>query len=226
MKCEKTDILAKFFPFWDKLSSDEQTLLCDNLSNVSCKKGENLHSGDKNCRGVVLIRKGQLRIYMLSEEGKEITLYRLHSGATCILSVSCALSAITFDVFVDAEEDCELCILGTTAFNRLMDQNIYVEAYAYKLVTQRFSQVMRAMQKILFMSMDRRLATFLLTELSKTGEDKVSMTHEQIAKYIGSAREVVSRTLKNFADDGIVMLSRGGVLVCDIGKLRRLADGK
>ncbi len=223
MDSEKKDILKEFFPFWDKLSVSQQQLLCEDVGSVNCKKGENIQNGDKNCRGIVLVQKGQLRVYMLSEEGKEITLYRLYGGDTCILSVSCALSEITFDVIIDAEEDCRLLVVSASVFRMLMEQNIYVEAFAYKVATQRFSYAMSAIQQILFMSMDRRLATFLVNELSKTGGNELNMTHEQIAKYIGSAREVVSRVLKYFSDEGIVTLSRGGVLVRDIEKLKRLS---
>ena len=139
---------------------------------------------------------------MLSEEGKEITLYRLGAGDMCVLSASCVLSAITFDVHVDAEEDSEVLLVGSHFFSGLAERNIYVECFAYKIATERFSDVMWAMQQILFMSMDKRLAVFLWDELSKSGDDIIRITHEQTARYIGSAREVVTRDAEIFCAGG------------------------
>jgi len=160
---------------------------------------------------------------MLSEEGKEITLYRLFQGDTCMLSASCVLKSITFDVFVDAEEDSECYIIGGNFFADIAERNIYVQNFALDAAVERFSDVMWIMQQILFMSFDRRLAIFLWDEMSKTGDNKIRLTHEQIAKYIGSAREVVSRMLKYFASEGIVEHSRGGIKIINKQKLKALA---
>ena len=154
-----------------------------------------MHGGNEDCVGVIIVKKGQLRAYMLSDEGKEITLYRLYKDDVCIMSASCVYDAITFDVFVEAVEDCEILIISSKIFDKLSRQNIYVEAFSYKLATTRFSDVMWTMQQILFMSFDKRLAIFLLDEANKTGLDEIKLTHEQIAKLMGSAREVVTRIL-------------------------------
>ena len=189
---------------------------------MSYKKGETLHSGGDKCLGVLLVKKGQLRVYMMSEDGRDITLYRLFEGDVCILSASCILDEITFDVFIDADEDCELLSICSQTFRRIAEQNIYVEAYIYKLATMRFSDVMWAMQQILFMGIDKRLAIFLIDESSKNHSDKINLTHEQIARYMGTAREVVSRMLKYFSSEGIVELYRGGINIIDKKRLRAL----
>jgi CRP/FNR family transcriptional regulator len=160
---------------------------------------------------------------MLSEDGKEITLYRLFPGDICMLSASCVLRSITFDVFVDAEEDSVCYVISGNAFAEIAGRNLYVENYALDTAVGRFSDVMWVMQQILFMSFDKRLAIFLWDEASKTGDDTIRLTHEQIAKYVGSAREVVSRMLKYFASEGIVELSRGGIKIINRQKLRELA---
>ena len=222
MEYKYSDILQKFFPFWEHLTDIERHMLCDSTTVVTYQKGETIHKAEENCKGVFLVQSGHLRTYMLSEEGREITLFRLFAGDTCILSASCVLSTITFDVFVDAEADSKLYVVSSPVFRQLTEQNIYVEAYAYKLATQRFSDVMWAMQQILFMSMDKRLAIFLWDELAKTDGDVVHLTHEQIARYMGSAREVVTRMLRYFADAGIVSLSRGGIRILDKKRLREM----
>jgi len=150
-----------------------------------------------------------LRTYILSEDGRDITLYRLGPDEICILSASCILENITFDVHIDAEKDCEVLLVKSSVFQQICNENIYAENFSYKSMIDRFSDVMWAMQQILFMSFDKRLTIFLLDEVARTGSNTIVMTHEQIAKYVGSAREVVSRMLKYFENEGYVNLSRG-----------------
>ncbi len=217
------DLFSRCFPFWDKLSEEEKKALCLQTSFAEYDKGENIHGNTGNCTGAILVKSGILRAYMLSEEGKEITLYRLYPGDICMLSASCVMQSITFDVFVDAEVKSEVYIINSGGFAKLMEENVYVENFALKTATERFSEVMWAMQQILFMSFDRRLAVFLLDELAKEGGDSIKLTQEQIAKYMGSAREVVSRMLKYFSTEGLVEVARGGVKVLDKPRLKRIA---
>ena len=221
---EDIQFISEHFLAWEHMSEAERTAMLDHTVVRRFEKGTNLHSGESDCVGFFIIRKGTLRAYLLSEEGREITLYRLGPGDMCILSASCVLSTITFDVSVDAEEDTELLLIGAPFFSELSEKNIYVQSFAYQLGTERFSDVMWAMQQLLFMSMDKRLAVFLWDEMSKTGSDVIHVTHEQAARYIGSAREVVTRMLKYFVSEGIVELSRGGIKVVDKNKLRALAQ--
>lgn len=221
---EKTfdTVYREIFPFWEKISEEDKKYICENSSTVAYGKGKNIHDGSE-CSGVILVRSGSLRLYMMSEEGKDITLYRLYRGDLCMLSASCVLNAVTFDVFVDAEEDSECCVIGGAAFAAVTERNPDIRIFALETAVSRFSDVMWVMQQILFMSMDRRLAIFLLDEAARTGSDAIALTHGQIARYMGSAREVVSRMLKYFAGEGIVEVSRGGVRILDKGRLRRLA---
>ncbi len=208
--------------FWDKLSESEINLLENNIANVSYNKGFNLHSTDSECLGVLLIKNGGLRVYILSEDGREITLYRLSPGDVCVLSASCIINSITFDVHIDAESDTDAYLINIGTFSKLSNQNVYVENFAYKNTNERFSDVMWAMEQILFMSFDKRLAIFLLDEITKTNSNELHLTQEQIAKYIGSAREVVSRMLKVFQSESILEQSRGSIHIIDKEKLREL----
>lgn len=221
-KCEQ--ILSSQFPPWDKLSENEKNDLLANSQLHNYAKGDTLHRGDIDCIGVLLIVSGELRIYMLSEEGREITLYRLYDKDFCVLSASCAISSITFDVHIEAGTDTRLLIIDAPAFERVAEANIYAECFAYKLTSERFSDVMWAMQQMLFMSLDKRLAIFLNDEMVKTNSLDLYLTHEEIANNIGSAREAVSRILKYFVAEGIVELSRGIITIVDKIKLRMLAQ--
>ena len=214
-------VYQEMFPFWEKIPDMEKDYICQNSSVFHFPKGKNIHDGSE-CSGVILVRSGCLRLYMMSDEGKDITLYRLYSGDMCMLSASCVLDAITFDVFVDVEEDSECYVIGGAAFAAAAKRNPDMKIFALETVVSRFSDVMWVMQQILFMSMDKRLAIFLSDELSRTGSDTVRMTHGQIARYMGSAREVVSRMLKYFANEKIVEVSRGGITILDKKRLREL----
>lgn len=222
LKDEDIKYIAKAFPFWNELKKDDKKFVLDHIFPVHYEKGNSIHSGSMDCIGVLLIRKGDLRVYILSDEGKEVTLYRLSDGDICILSASCILKNITFDVYIDAESDCDLLVIESKFYQQLCSNNIYAENFTQKIVIDRFSDVMWAMEQILFMSFDKRLAIFLSDEAARTGTDVIELTHEQIAKYIGSAREVVSRMLKYFQEEGIVELSRGGVKIIDKKKLKTL----
>ena len=216
------NLFEEAFPFWSKMKEGDRKTFCNSACPVHFEKGTNIHDGNE-CTGVIIVKSGSLRLYIISEDGKEITLYRLFKGDICVLSASCVLSNITFDVFVDSEEDSDCVVVGGCAIEDLSNRMAEAKIFMLETALSRFSDVMWVMQQILFMSMDKRLAIFLLDEVSKTGSDRIKLTHEQIAKYMGSAREVVSRMLKYFASEGIVSVSRGdGIQIIDKAKLRAL----
>lgn len=210
------------FPFWDKLSDDDRALLCRYSTQSNFSRGTNMHGGSGECTGAIVVKSGCVRAYMLSEEGREITLYRLYPGDICMLSASCVLKAITFDVMVDADADCECIILSGKILSEVAERNVSVKNFALETAVSRFSDVMWVMQQILFMSFDKRLAIFLTDELSKGCSDTVKLSYEQIAKYMGSAREVVSRMMKYFTTEGIAEKTRDGIHILNKAKLRDL----
>lgn len=209
------------FPFWTEISEREKEFICNHSTDIVYNKGTTIHDSTE-CSGVIFVQSGCLRVYMMSDEGKDITLYRLYKGDMCMLSASCVLSSITFDVLIDAEEDSECYVINGPAFMKISNDNPKVKIFSLETAVSRFSDVMWVMQQILFMSMDKRLAIFLLDESSRTGSDFIALTHEQIARYIGSAREVVSRMLKYFVNEDIVKSSRKGITIIDKQRLRAL----
>ena len=221
-RTELSALFSETFPFWESMSDTDKDSFLRTSAHVQFSKGNTIHTGEE-CTGVILIKSGSLRIYLLSDEGKEITLYRLYPGDICMLSASCVLDSITFDVFVDAEEMSECVVVGGCAYEALSLHMPEAKIFALETALSRFSDVMWVLQQVLFMSMDKRLAIFLLDEISKNHSDTVSLTHEQIAKYMASAREVVSRMLKYFATEGIVEVSRGGIKVLDKKRLRAMS---
>lgn len=208
--------------FYEKLNDSQKRTIADNAILKRLKQGYNVHSSAEECTGLIIVRSGELRVYMLSEDGREITLYRLFENDVCVLSASCVIESITFDVFIDAEEDSEIIIVNSGALNEIVSDNIYAECFMLKKATERFSEVMWVMQQILFFKADRRVAIFLIDELNKTKSAMLNITHDKIARYIGSAREVVSRILKYFEREKIVKIHRGGLEVIDKTALMKL----
>ncbi|MBR7162096.1 MAG: Crp/Fnr family transcriptional regulator [Clostridia bacterium] len=210
------------FPFWSKIEKyDKETLLRSSYL-LQFPKGTNIHDGNE-CTGVIIVKSGTLRLYLLSEDGKEITLRRLFPGEICVLSASCVFDTIDCDIFVDSEENSECAVVGGCAYEDIVRRISEAKVFTLESALAIFSDIMWTMQQILFMSMDKRLAIFLLDEAAKTGKDTVKLTHEQIAKYMGSAREVVSRMLKYFSSEGIVAYSRSeGIRILDKKRLREL----
>ena len=220
---DKEMLLKTYFSPWLHLTEPQKRLLLDRSEMVQYRKGTTIHCGSDECIGLLILQSGMIRTYLLSEEGKEVPLYRLEKGDMSILSASCVMPAITFDVLIDAEIDTEALTVSADTLFVLMEESVYVECFVYRLAAESFSRSMWAMQQILFMRFDRRLAIFLLDELQKISGDSFRMTHEQIAKYMGTAREVVTRMLKYFAEEGIVELSRGGVRVRNRKRLEEMA---
>lgn len=219
---EKQALFRQTFPFWDKMSEEDQATFLRSSREVRFERGTNIHNGSE-CTGVILVKSGSLRLYLLSEDGKEITLYRLFPGEVCILSASCVLDTLTFDVYIDSEEDSRCVVISGCAYEELSRRMPEAKIFALEGAVASFSEVMWVMQQILFFSMDKRLAIFLLDEASKTGSDQIKLTHEQIARYMGSAREVVSRMLKYFATEGLLRASRSdGIILLDKARLRAL----
>ena len=216
------ELFENTFPFWEQMSDEDKSTFLRSSQAITFEKGKNIHDGNE-CTGVILVKSGSLRLYILSEDGKEITLYRIFPGEMCMLSASCVLDAITFDVFVDSEEESECVVVGGCAYEALSRKLPEAKIFALQSAVSRFSDVMWIMQQILFMSMDKRLAIFLLDEAAKNGSDQIKLTHEQIAKYMGSAREVVSRMLKYFVTEGMITSSRSeGIRILDKSRLRKL----
>lgn len=209
------NLLRRQLPFWDRLTDSQRGLLASRAMLVGFEAGENIHGGDKDCLGVLLVLSGVLRSYLLSEDGKEATVYRLGAGDVCTLTASCILEAVTFQMHIDSEEKSEAILIPIDVFSSLSEENIYVENFSYKNIAERFSDVISAMERMLFMSLEQRLAAFLLDEMSRGGSDTIRYTHEHIARLIGSAREAVSRALKQMSLSGLVEISRGGVRILD-----------
>ena len=213
---------AELFPVWDKLTPQQQALVRQSLVEQNVVKGQLIHNGSLTCSGLLLVKTGQLRAYSLSDEGREITLYRLFDRDICIFSASCIMRSIQFEIMIVAEKDSQVLFLPPHIFKQLMEQSAPVANFTNELMATRFSEVMWLMEQIMWKSMDKRLAAFLLEETAIEGTDTLKITHEAIANHIGTHREVITRMLRYFQSEGIVQLTRGTVQIINAGKLREL----
>ena len=214
----------KYFPVWDKLTEAQQERLKNAVTPFEGKKGTVLHNGDIDCIGLLLIKSGQLRVFVLSDEGREITLYRLFDMDICLFSASCVMPNIQFNIVVEAEKDTQMWILPPCLYKELMQESAAVANYSNQLISSRFSDVMWLMEQIMWKSFDKRLADFLLEESVLEDSTVLKITHEKIANHMGTAREVVTRMLRYFQSEGMVKLTRGTIEIIDEKALQALHD--
>ncbi len=209
--------------FWDILSEEERIFFERNSSIRICEKDEMIMGAGGSCPGMIYVIEGSIRVFILSEEGREVTLFRVEEGDSCILSASCVLSQISFETHMLATERTRMLSVGAAAYEKLMSSNLALRCFTYELAAERFSSVVWVMEQILFARFDRRLAGFLVREYEKNGDAEIRMTQEEMAREVSSAREVVARMLKQFAYDGLIESRRGSVMLTDIDGLKELA---
>ena len=215
---------AEYFPIWDKLTDQQRERIESVTEFQKVKRGTILHDGSPECMGMLLVRSGQIRAYILSAEGREVTICRFFEMDICLFTASCVMPNMQFDVFIEAEKDCELWVIPACLFQNLMDESLPVANYARGLITGHFSDLMWLMEQIMWKSFDKRLAAFLLEESNLEGSDSLKITHEKIAAHMGTAREVVTRMLRYFQSEGMVKLTRGTVDIVDRKRLAALDD--
>ena len=216
--------ISQYFPIWDQLTPAQQELLTASASKAQATKGTVLHNGSADCLGLLLVCSGQLRAYILSDEGREITLYRLFERDMCLFSASCMLQSIQFDIQIEVEKDAEFWIIPPDVYKSLMEQSSAVANYTNEVMSARFSEVMWLMEQVMWKSLDKRVAAFLLEEAAIEGTSELKLTHETIANHLGTHREVITRMLRYFQNEGMVKLSRGMVAILDREKLEALGD--
>ena len=215
---------ANYLPFWDKLTKEQQGRICEVIEFRKEKTGKHIHDSSAECLGLVAVKSGQLRAYILSEDGREITLYRLFEQDICLFSASCVMRSVQFEIMISAEKESEVYILPPYIFKRIMDESAPLANYVNELMATRFSEVMWLIEQIMWKSVDKRLANFLLEETALEGTDVLKLTHEAIANHMGTAREVITRMLRYFQTEGYVQLTRGTVEILDRDGLEVLCE--
>jgi CRP/FNR family transcriptional regulator, anaerobic regulatory protein len=176
------------------------------------------HSGDA-CRAYLLVLSGRVPVRLIGESGREVTLYEVQAGDSCVLTTACLLGDQPYTAEAVAATDVTACLFDRAAFERALDGSASLRRFVLGSLSQRLGSLIARFDEVAFGDIDRRIARALLA----TGQDDVRETHAALATATGSAREVVSRHLKRFEAQGWVKLRRGCVQIADRDALRRLA---
>ena len=211
-------------PFLEYLTDEERARLEQCAYLRSCEKGSLIYSPEQECLGLVMVLSGEARAVMLSQDGREIVLYRLHQGDTDVLSAACVVNQITFETQMISDTDCELLIIPAVCLSVFKENNIHVRCFIFEKLGERFSDVMHGMQDMLFTRVDSRLTQALVQRAQQAGKPEISVTHEQLASQINSSREVVSRTLKRMEKQKLIRLGRGKITLLDPERLKHLRE--
>ncbi len=217
-------MFADYFPIWNQLTPAQQEKLKNSAQQRSAAKGTILHNGSMDCLGLLLIKSGQLRAYIFSDEGREITIYRLFEQDICLFSAACMMPSIQFDITIEAEKDTNFWIIPPETYKSIMKESAGLANYTNELMASRFSDVMWLIEQVMWKSFDKRLAAFLLEESILDQTTILKITHEKIANHMGTAREVVTRMLRYFQNEQMVSLSRGTIELTDIPALKNLKE--
>ena len=217
------DELRRFIPVWDHLTKTEQEELVTTSIKRTVKEGKVLHEGADECEGLFCVLSGQLRAYVLSPEGKEITIYRLLEGDLCLFSASCIFSGSPLDISVAVEKEGSLITIPSIVYKKSMNESSVLSNFTNQRMAERFYDVMWLLEQILWKSLDRRLASFLFEESRIDHSDTLTITHEKIADHLGTAREVITRMLKYLQSENLIKISRSKIIILDAEGLKKLA---
>ncbi len=223
-KKEDLAFLQDTLSFWKEINDTQRTVLRQAISKKHFVPGEFMHSNSENCSGLFLIKSGQIRAYIVSESGKEITLYRLFERDVCIFSASCIMKNISFDIYIEVEKETEAYLIPALIYHKLSTDSVPIQNFTNNLMASRFTDVMWIMEQALFMSFDKRLANFLIEQSNIEESENLMITHERIANHLGTAREVVTRMLKYFQNEGMVVLNRGTIEITNRELLENLSE--
>jgi CRP/FNR family transcriptional regulator len=223
LRGETVDILKDFFPVWNKIDEKQQEELKKSALIKKFEKGTSLHNVVGTCSGLFIVISGQIRVFIISETGKEITLYRLFDRDACLFSAACMMNNIQFDICIEAEKPTETILIPSPVYKKLSDESLSISNFNNQLMASRFSEVMWLVEQISFTSMDKRLAAYLLEQSAIYDSTTINLTHESMANDLGTAREVISRMLKYFQNEGLVSVFRGGVSILNMDKLQNFS---
>lgn len=216
------ELFERAFPFWGSLTEQQKTDLERSTSKNVCEKKTRLHFGGGECAGVQIIEKGRARVFLTSPGGGDITLFRLMDGDVSILSAACMLNGMDVELDMEMETDCVIYTVPKNIYRKLYDENGEVKDYTMEMISEKFSDIMWLFNQFVFSNVASRLAAVLLEHRGLEGGNVLNITHEALARDAGTAREVVTRLLKQFQADGMVKLTRGKVEILDGAALGKI----
>jgi CRP/FNR family transcriptional regulator, anaerobic regulatory protein len=215
---EIKDRLLQQYPMLRDLSAAEQQELFDSAAVVHLPAGTVLFDENQPCLGFPLLLSGNIRVIKASPNGRELQLYRVTPGESCILTSSCLLGNTRYHARGIVEQTMEMVLLPARSFHALLGKQDSFRSYVFHLFSDRLTDLMQLVSAVAFQKLDQRLANLLVSKPSP-----IHATHQSLADELGSAREIVSRLLKGFAEQGWVKLGREQIEITDEATLKKFA---
>lgn len=203
------------------LEPEAQALVAEGARHVRLGRGQTAFQPGQACTAFLLVNAGSVKVSTVTETGRELLLYRVGPGETCVLTTACLLAQSDYDAEGVAEAETEALAIPRPLFEQLLAQSPAFRRFVFSSYGDRLRDLIGLVQEVSQRHLDRRLARFLVLRAGTP----IAMTHQAIAAELGTAREVVGRLLKQFAAEGLVALERRQIIVHDGERLSRLADG-
>lgn len=212
--------LLKMYPALSDLNVDQLAALLRPEALLQLPENTELFAENQPCRGFPLVLEGSIRVIKQAANGRELMLYRVKPGGSCIISSSCLLGKTQYNARGITETAVKLLVLPLPLFSSLIIQNPAFRDFVFHLFSERIANLMELVEEVAFTRLDQRLAKQLLSR----SDNVLNITHQQLANELGSVREIISRLLKGFAAQGLVGLSREQITILDREKLTQLAS--
>ncbi|RJQ44741.1 MAG: Crp/Fnr family transcriptional regulator [Nitrospiraceae bacterium] len=222
-KSQMLEKVSQAFPFLKDADAEIRSQVMTHAFIARIPKGKVIFLEGDDCRHLALILSGTIRVYKPAESGREITLYRLGKGESCILTASCIFSSGKFSAIAITEEDAEAVMVPAQIFRDWMNRYSLWRDFIFNLLSKRLSEIIATIEEVTFRRMDVRIAEYLL-KFSQSHQGDIRTTHQDIAMELGTSREVVSRILKHFEYEHVITLGRGIITIQDIKSLSRIAE--
>jgi len=220
-KPEQKQRLVELFPFLKVATPDFQRIFFDAAIPAHIPAGHVIAETGSECTQLALVVSGSVRVYKLADKGREITLYRIKDGDSCVLTASCLMSATPFPAIAVAETVLDALVIPAKSAKSWMTQHPAWSSFVFGLISKRLTEVITVLENVTFQRMDVRVAAYLVNMVDKGST--LAITHHEIAADLGSSREVVSRTLKEFDKHGWINMGRGELFIQDLPQLQNLA---
>ncbi len=212
--------LIDIYPFLNNLDEEVKEIIKSSLIVRDLDMDYTLIHEGASCIGFSLIIKGFIRVYKISDKGREVTLYKLSSGDTCYLSMSCMLSDQSYPAFAEVVEPTTIAFIPSGIFNKYIYNTVEFQNYIFTNLYSKFNEVVNVLEEVAFASIDTRIAKYLLQTSQNLNNTKfLYLTQEKIAQEVGTSREVVSRMLTDFKNKDIITSKRGKITILDFDKL-------
>lgn len=210
--------IESHFPFISRLEPDIHDELIAGALPAHVPKGHMVCQEGTHCPHLALMLSGTARVYKLGENGRDITLYRVRAGQSCILTASCILSDSAFPAFAECEEDVDAVLLPSPQVRHWIARSQVFRDYVFGLMAQRLGNLIHTVEEVVFHRLDQRLAAYLYGRFESSG-DPLLTTHQDIASDLGTSREVISRLLKDFESRKLIHTRRGSIELLNLNGL-------